>query len=223
MRNSRLQKRVDEDSDWSRHSVVNMDSRRIRRISSFVIACWFFLSPAIALSLNEETAEYPVKLAFLFNFTKFVEWPPDSYRDPGAPLAICIVGSDPFSPDLEEELRTRKVGNHPVEVNRLRPNDTLSVCHIVFVPVTEKDRAARIVKSLKGSSALTVGETEGFALQGGIINLTVEYNTLHFEVNPLAAARAGLKISSKLLSMAKIVKEQDQRTNSSLILKLHRE
>jgi hypothetical protein len=78
---------------------------------------------------------------------------------------------------------------------------------MVFIPVTEKDQADKILKGLKGSSILTVGESEGFAALGGIINLTVEGNTVHFEVNQLAAERAGLKISSKLLSMAKIVKE----------------
>jgi len=153
--------------------------------------------------------EYPVKLAFLFNFTKFVEWPTDSFRHAGAPLAICVVGEDPFSTDLEEELRTRTVGGHPVEIQRLRPTDALNTCHVVFVPVTEKNQAARIVRGLEGSSALTVGESEGFALQGGIINLTVEEHKLRFEVNPVAAERAGLKISSKLLSMAKIIKEQE--------------
>ena len=206
MMNIRLRKRNDRGSGSAFRGQV--DSRRIRRASFFIVACWLFsnASPK-ALSLNEESVEYPVKLAFLYNFTKFVEWPSDSYRDPGAPLVICIVGHDPFSPDLEGELRTRTVGGHPVEVRTLRPTDTLSVCHIVFVPVTEKDQAARIVRGLKGSSTLTVGETEGFAVLGGIINLTVEENKLHFEVNQLAADRAGLKISSKLLSMAKIVKE----------------
>ena len=81
---------------------------------------------------------------------------------------------------------------------------------MVFVPVTEKDRADRILRGLKGTSTLTVGETPGFAGLGGIVNLTVEGNKVHFEVNPLAAERAGLKISSKLLSIAKIVGEQDQ-------------
>ena len=76
---------------------------------------------------------------------------------------------------------------------------------MVFIPATEKDQADKIVRDLKGSSTLTVGETEGFAVLGGIINLTVEGNKVHFEVNQLAAQRAGLKISSKLLSLAKIV------------------
>jgi len=102
-------------------------------------------------------------------------------------------------------LRNRTVGSHPVEVLTLKPTDTLSICHMVFIPTTEKALANKIVKNLAGSSTLTVGETEGFAELGGVINLTVESNTVHFEVNQLAAQRAGLKISSKLLSLAKIV------------------
>jgi len=159
--------------------------------------------------MNEETVEYPVKLAFLYNFTKFVEWPPDSYRSPSAPLVICIVGTDPFSPDIEAELRTRTVGSHPIEVRTLRPSDILNVCHMVFVPATAEDQATRIVRGLNGSNTLTVGETKGFAVLGGIINLTSEGNRLHFEINLLAAERASLKISANMLALAKIVHSEE--------------
>jgi hypothetical protein len=184
-------------------------SRRIWRACIFgIIAGWLLLiaSPN-AFSQKEESSEYTVKLAFLYNFTKFVEWPPDSYRAPSSPLLICVVGHDPFSQVLEAELRTKNVEGHPVEVRSLKPNDKLNLCQIVFVPATEKQHADRIVSGLKGSNTLTVGETDGFAVQGGIINLTVEANKVHFEINRLAAARAGLKISSRLLSIAKIVQE----------------
>ena len=154
--------------------------------------------------------EYPVKLAFLYNFTKFVEWPSGSYRSAESPLAICVVGADPFSPDLEGELRTRSVGGHPVEIKRSTPRDNLNACQIVFVPLTEETQATRIVMGLRGSSTLTIGEAEGFAMLGGIINLTVEGSKVRFEINLLAANRAGLKISSKLIGLATIVKEQDQ-------------
>jgi hypothetical protein len=180
-------------------------ARRIQLDCFVIIACWLSCSAPPAFPFNGEGVEYPVKLAFLYNFTKFVEWPADSYRDASAPLAICIVGHDPFSADIEGDLRTRIVGSHPVEVLSLKPTDMLSVCHMVFIPVTEKDQANKIVRDLKGSSTLTVGETDGFAKLGGIINLTVEGNKVGFEVNQLAAQRAGLKISSKLLSLAKIV------------------
>ena len=203
------QKRHEMTSGSGRRFVAGIDSRRIRRVS-VIIVCWFLsnASPK-ALSLNTESAEYPLKLAFLYNFAKFVEWPSDSFRSPGAPLAICIVGHDPFSLDIENELRTRPAGGHPVEFLALKPTDTLNVCHIVFIPVTEKDQAARIVRSLKGSGTLTVGESEGFAVRGGIINFTVEGGNVRFEINRLAADRAGLKISSKLLNLAKIVTEQN--------------
>jgi hypothetical protein len=202
--NVRLQRRHDGVAGWGQRFVAGI-ARRIRRASFFMFACWLFSTAPRAFSLNGEGVEYPLKLAFLYNFTKFVEWPPDSYRDAGAPLAICIVGRDPFSPEIEGDLRTKIVEGHPVEVLNLKSTGTLSVCHIVFIPATEKDQVNKIVRYLKGSSTLTVGETEGFAELGGIINLTVEGNKVRFEVNQLAAQRAGLKISSKLLSLAKIV------------------
>ena len=209
MTNLHLQKLTGGRSRCAWRSVFAVDSRLIWRASIFGITAWwlFLIATPKAFSQKEEGAGYPVKLAFLYNFTKFVEWPPESYRDPNAPLLICVVGHDPFSQVLEDELRTRNVGGHPVEIMTLKPNDKLSQCQIVFVPATEKQRAERIVSGLKGSSALTVGETDGFAVQGGIINLTVEANQVHFEVNRLAAERAGLKISSRLLSIAKIVRE----------------
>jgi hypothetical protein len=181
------------------------DSHRVRRAVLFVIACGFLLAgSAKSLPENDGSVEYPVKLAFLYNFTKFVEWPAQSYRDAGAPLVICVVGNDPFSPDLERQLRTRTVEGHGVEVRTLGTTDTLDVCHMVFIPMTANEQAARIVKGLDGTSTLTVGETAGFAASGGIINLMVEGNTIHIEVNLTAADRAGLKISSKLLSIAKL-------------------
>jgi hypothetical protein len=203
--NVRFQKRRNELSGQGMCFVARM-ARSIRGASLFVIiACWLSTGTPQALSLNGEDVEYPVKLAFLYNFTKFIEWPPASYRDPRAPLAICIVGHDPFSPDIEGDLRTRIVGTHPVEVLTLKPADTLTVCHMVFIPTAEEHQADKIVRDLKGSSTLTVGETEGFAELGGIINFTVEGNKVHFEINQLAAQRARLKISSKLLGLARIV------------------
>ena len=206
MINIRLQARHSSQSRGMRRSAIAIDWRRVRRAFFVTLACWLVLSPSPRALSSAESVEYPVKLAVLYNFTKFVEWPVNSFRDSRAPLAICVVGRDPFSADLEGELRTRTVGEHPVDVRKLRSTDTLSVCHVVFIPVTEKDDAEKIVKGLKGSSTLTVGETKGFAAEGGIINLMVEENSVHFEINQLAAERAGLKISSKLLSLARIVK-----------------
>jgi len=185
----------------------HLQQRRARFVIAFLMIVLWILSSASskALAGNGEDVEYPAKLAFLYNFAKFIEWPSGSNHDPSAPFVICIAGHDPFSTGTEGELRTRAVLGHPIEIRALRATDALSVCSMVFIPVTEKDQAGNILRGLKGSSTLTVGENEGFAARGGMINLTVEGNRLHFEINQLAAERAGLKISSKLFSLAKLV------------------
>ena len=161
----RQQKYDNRGSCW--RFVARIDSRRVRQAFVLIFVCCLFLNASPrALSMNGETVEYQVKLAFLYNFTKFVEWPDDSYRSAGSPLVICIVGNDPFSPDIEGELRTRMVGAHPIEVRALRTSDILSVCHMVFVPVTVGDQTANVIRGLKGSSALTVSETKEFAARG---------------------------------------------------------
>ena len=211
MMNSRRQKHNALGSSWGSRFLERVGRRRIRQASLFLIACGlFFNATKEVLSQNDERMEYPVKLAFLYNFTKFVEWPPDSYRDASAPLRICVAGSDPFSDDLIRALQTRSVGGRRVEIKTLKSSDGLEGCQLVFVPATEKKRAAGIVASLNGSSALTVGESAGFTELGGIINLAVEDNKVRIEVNVEAAERARLKISSRLLVLARIVKGQGQ-------------
>jgi hypothetical protein len=144
------QKRYEMTASSVPRSGAGFESRWIRRASA-IILCWFLFnaSPKV-LSLNAESTEYTLKLAFLYNFAKFVEWPADSFRSPDTPLAICIVGHNPFSLDIENDLRTRPAGGHRVEFVVPKPTDSLNMCHIVFIPVTEKDQAARIVRSLKG-------------------------------------------------------------------------
>jgi hypothetical protein len=191
--------------------------RHKRRSWSFtalsMMVLWIFSSALpSALAMAEEDVEYPAKLAFLYNFAKFVEWPAASNRSPNTNILICIAGRDPFSPRTESQLRTRIVLGHPIEIRTMRVTDSFSACNIVFVPITEQDQAANILRGLRGSSTLTVGEIEGFAARGGIINLMIEGNRLRFEINPLAAGRAGLKISSKLLSLAKIVMDDQLRS-----------
>jgi hypothetical protein len=182
---------------------------RILCLSLFIIARGLTLTTSPHADLrNEQSVEYGVKLAFIYNLAKFVEWPSSTYRSSNAPLVICIVGVDPFDPDLEDELRGRNVDGHPVQIRRLKAGDEIGACQLVFIPLTAKDQAAGIVAGLRGSSTLTVGEDEGFATRGGIINFALEGNRVHLEANPHAARRAGLRISSKLLNIVTIVKER---------------
>src|SRR5689334_12860669 len=89
------------------------------------------LSPARAQ--DHEIGEYRVKLAFLYNFAQFVEWPADSFRDSKAPLTICVAGDNPFEGEIGQSLQGRAVGGHPIELRKLRPEEDPRTCHIVFV------------------------------------------------------------------------------------------
>ena len=178
-----------------------------RSLICIVIGLFLFALSSQAPGQSEENNEYRLKLAFLYNFARFVQWPPDTFRDSGSPLTICVAGENPFQGEIAKSLRGRTVGGHPLEVRTLSWGESPHACQMIFVRATEVKAAARILASSKGSSTLTVGEAKGFAERGGIINLTRDENKLRFEVNIDAAAQTRLKISSKLLALAKIVKE----------------
>lgn len=149
--------------------------------------------------------EYQIKAAFLFNFAKFVEWPASSFADASAPLRICIFGRDPFGDELSDITRDKTVNGRRLEVDKGIDLQAARTCQILFISSSEKGRMKDVLTRLGGSSVLTVAESEGFAEQGGMINFVLEKSRVQFEVNRKAAEQAGLKISSKLLSVAKVV------------------
>jgi len=151
-------------------------------------------------------SERQVKAAFLYNFAKFVEWPPDRFADPQDPLVLCVTGEDPFGTVLDGIVLGKTANGHPLALRRLRREQEARGCQILFVSASERKRLRPLLESLKGTSILTVGESDGFAQQGVMINFILEENRVHFEINVDAAERAGLKISSRLLSLAKVVR-----------------
>jgi hypothetical protein len=149
--------------------------------------------------------EYQVKAAFLYNFAKFVEWPPSSFADAVAPLRICIFGQDPFGQSLHDIINNRSINGRKLEVDRVVDLPHARSCHILFIALSEKASVKQILEGLRGAGVLTVGDTKDFVGQGGMINFILEDDRVKFEVSPAAAERAGLKISSKLLSVAKLI------------------
>ena len=149
--------------------------------------------------------EYQVKAAFVYNFAKFVEWPSRSFPDASAPLRICVFGLDPFGDELRGVANDKVVNGRRLQVSHAADLQAARTCHILFISSSEKGQLKSILQSLRGSDALTVGDTEGFTEQGGMINLVLEKNRVQFEVNRKAAEEAGLKLSSRLLSLAKNV------------------
>jgi len=149
-----------------------------------------------------QPTEYQIKAAFLFNFAKFVEWPAAAFAEETSPMVIGILGENPFRDDLERMVRGKTINNRPLVIKEFRSPAEATNCHVLFISTSEKQRLPEILKSLHGISVLTVGETDRFTETGGMINFVAEGNKIRFQINEVAARSAGLKISSKLLSLA---------------------
>lgn len=149
-----------------------------------------------------QPTEYQLKAAFLFNFAKFVEWPSNAFAVGTSPMVIGILGENPFHDDLARTIRDKTIDDHPLVIKEFRSPAQATNCHILFISTSEKRRLPEILDSLKGASVLTVGETDRFTETGGMINFFLEGTKIRFQINKDAATSAGLKISSKLMSLA---------------------
>lgn len=161
----------------------------------------------------QSASEYQLKAAFLFNFAKFVEWPADAFPTADAPLEICVLGQDPFGRDFEQVIIEKTVNGHRLEIAHPDGVPQARACQILFVASSEKQRVRDILRGLAGASVLTVGDTAGFAKMGGIINFILDESRVRFEINVTAAERANLKLSARLLTVAKLLVEEDSRGN----------
>jgi len=152
------------------------------------------------------TDEYHVKAAFLYNFAKFVEWPPGV---PGAPssIAICVLGQNPFGGMLEDTVSGKNVEAKTFVVRRVSDGKAAALCQILFVSSSERMRLAALLGELRTAHVLTVGESDGFIEEGGIVNLKLDSGKIQIQININAADQAGLRISSKLLSLAQIIRK----------------
>jgi hypothetical protein len=158
--------------------------------------------PELARAAEPVAEEYQVKGAFLLNFTKFVDWPPQAFEGPGAPIAICILGQNPFGPLLDRAARQTVVANRTVSVRQVADGQQASQCQIVFMGASERKHWRAWLEALRGRSVVTVGESESFLANGGVVNFKLEGERVRIEISTAAADRAGLHISAKLLSLA---------------------
>jgi hypothetical protein len=173
------------------------------------------LAPASSAAPPAEGAagltEYQVKAAFLLNFARFVEWPA-SVLPAGTPIVFAVLGEDPFGAELEQTLSGQSVAGRPLSIKRSRRLEELPRAHVLFVSASEDEKLARILDQLAETPVLVVGETPDFALRGGIIGLRLEGGRVRFDVNIEAADRSGLRLSSQLLHLARIVRARAGET-----------
>jgi hypothetical protein len=174
----------------------------IWQISLFVLPILLCCIPLIRAQ-SEGPTEYQVKAAFVYNFAKFVEWPTDAFSDSSAPLRFCVLGESLVGPDLSQITQGKVIGGHPIQV--LQNSRNLRDCHVLFISASHNVAIKDIQEGLRGVPVLTVGESRDFAAQGGMIGFVMENARVRFEVNLQAAKQMRLNISSKLLSLAKMV------------------
>jgi hypothetical protein len=151
---------------------------------------------------TSQPSEYQIKAAFIFNFARLIEWPQTAFPEPTSPLVIGVLGDNPFHEDLQKTLRDKAVDKHPLIIKEFKSLGEATNCHILFISNSEKPRLAQVLEGVKRTSVLTVGEMERFTENGGMINFIREGTKIRFRINHETAADAGLKISSKLLSLA---------------------
>jgi len=161
---------------------------------------------AMDVSAQEQKAgEYQVKALFLYNFINFVDWPAESSINSSPTINVCVIGEDPFENALDE-IENKTVKGKKLAIKFYRSYDEPKGCHLLFIPASGKRHTAHILKSVREANVLTVGDTEESARQGSVIGFYIEQRKVRFTVNIEAAKRAGLKISAKLLKLAKIIK-----------------
>lgn len=171
--------------------------RRLLPLTLLLSAVHLVPAPAAHGQPAAVPLEYHVKAAYLFNFTRFVEWPPD--EDAAAALTICVAATNPFGAALADTVRGEQVNGRPLQARLVRDPGG---CHVLFIPRNVPH--GPYLQAARGLPVLTVGESREFLPGGGIVNFMIEDGRVRFEINQDAAARANLKISSRLLRLARI-------------------
>ena len=149
--------------------------------------------------------EYQVKAVFLFNFSRFVEWPASAFASPDAPFVVGVFGHDPFGSDLDEVVQGKTVNGRPLVVRRVRTAAEGARCQILFIHQSEQRRLSEVLSALDRHSTLTVSDIPGAAQRGVMIRLITEGGRVRMHVNVESARAAALLISSNLLRAAEIV------------------
>ncbi|HEY8932045.1 MAG TPA: YfiR family protein [Rariglobus sp.] len=172
----------------------------------FTVLLWLGLSaltgPAAVGADHAVSKEYQLKAAFLYNFSKFVQWPPERFSDEKSPIVIAVLGDNPFGDELENAVRGRLVNGRPIIIKIIDRLDQVGSAQVLFIDAKEERHLGDSLPELHRAGVLTVGETRQFAEMGGIITFTLAEDKVRFEINQLAGEKAGLKINAQLLKLA---------------------
>lgn len=187
---------------------------RRRQVQAIVaILLLALISRAAVAQITDQMAtinrEYSIKAAFLYHFATYVEWPAQALADKEQPFVIGLLHSDPFGATLAQIAQTKTVAGHPIEVRTLKSTEGMEHCHLLFISkLATPEQQAAALRAARQSTVLVVGEVEGFIDRGGDVQFYLEGNKVRFAFSAELAKRQDLKVSSKLLALAKIVGER---------------
>lgn len=178
--------------------------RKALRVAVAALA-WLAGSAWASAAPPEPAPEYRVKAEFIERFTQFVDWAPQLFPSDDTVFVVCAVGEGPLRAELDRVVRGRLKG-HPARMRHLTRDEAVDGCHLLYIAPTERDALSKIVSQTRGKPILSVGDTTGYAAQGVIVNMFLdESSRVRFEINADVARESGLKISAKLLSLARLV------------------
>ncbi len=166
------------------------------------------LSAGITSAQQIRSGEYNIKAAFVYNFTRFIEWPDSAFAEPRSPFVIGVIGADPFGSRLEAIMNGETVKGRPIQIRRFNNLSQSGNCHIVFVSGKTQADVKKLCEQLRGKPILTVSDRKNFDEEGGIIMFATEDNRIKVIINSTAAKASTLNISSKLLKIAELKEEQ---------------
>jgi hypothetical protein len=189
--------------------MVLLTGMRMARAGAILLALLFAVCGAVA----QPTAQgvHALKAAFLYNFTKFIDWPPAAFQENDGKFTVCAFSDPVFGRELQAILRDEHVGGREVEVLLLERDDAARACQVVYFSADESARATRLLPALAQRPILTVGEGPQFLDRGGMIEFNVIDRKVRFDINKRGAEAAGLNMSSKLLRIATTVDGERSR------------
>jgi len=178
---------------------------RVLRACALSIGIAAGIAAPRAAQADAQADEYRVKAAFLYKFGSYVEWPSGSFARTDSPVTIGVMGADALAEELAQIVAGRNVNGRPVLVRTLRPGDPIAGLHVLFVGRSDGRRLAEILAAARGRALLTVTESEEGLELGSVINFVVVEDKVRFDIAPPPSESSNLKISARLLGVARKV------------------
>jgi uncharacterized protein DUF4154 len=174
----------------------------MKRVSGVALSILLGLFPSTA---QDRPVEYQVKAGFLYNFAKFIEWPTEAFPARDSAFTICLA-DDGLQGAVEQAVQGETWNGRPLSVKQIDSGSDVRRCQVVYISLAARQKTTEILMAAANAPVLTVGETTDFISAGGIIRFTQSGRRIRFEINPDAAERASLRVSSRLLRLADIVR-----------------